>query len=394
MEVTPNTSPQSRDRFIDAVRGVSLVVVVIWHWSFTILRWEADGPHATSPLGFTKGMWIITWVMQVMPLFFFVGGWANLQAYQRAQARGVTTRKFVTSRLSQLLMPAFVLIGAWWAILLGVGALVELKWLAKTVILVLSPLWFAFSYAIVIALFPLFKKLHDRYSYLVIVWLAGCAALVDIARFAHHVQYIGWLNMIIVWGLAHQIGFFYKDLRDAPRRVHQVMAYGGAFFLIALVWSRIYPGSMVGVPGDKFSNMAPPSLAIVALVGLQCGLLLLIRPWVEARLERARWKRFVELMSTYSMPLYLLHTSGLAVFLIGGYLLNHRKPLEASVSWEWWAYRPLAILLPLCVTLPLLWLIGLLGKLSRRAAREAVEFVADAAEKVENVARNVADRLD
>ena len=360
-----------RDPFVDFVRAASLVVVVIWHWAFTILRWEHDGPHASNPIGFTSGLWLITWVLQVMPLFFFVGGWANLQAWRRAEARGTSMGRFVVDRLRGLLVPAFALIAVWWGILVAIGAVIEGgNWLRGTVVLILSPLWFAFSYALIIACFPVFLWLHQRFSFLVPVWLAGLAALVDIARFAHHVPYVGWVNMVVVWGLAHQLGFFYGALRDAPHRAHEALAWGGAFFLAALVWSRAYPGSMVGVPGDKFSNMAPPSLAIVGLVILQIGLLLLIRPAVEARLHTARWKRPVQLLTDYSMPLYLLHTSGLAIFLIIGYFVNHRAPLAATIGWRWWALRPLAITLPLLTTLPLLWAVG---RLSRRSGSSSAE---------------------
>jgi len=369
-------------------------VVVVWHWAFTILRWEADGPHATSPIGFTKGLWVVTWVAQVMPLFFFVGGWSNYAAYEKARAEGVSKITFVTERLKDLLAPAFVLIAVWWGALIGITALVELSWLRTSIVLILSPLWFAFSYAFVVVFFPMFLSLHKRYSYIVPVWLAGLAALIDIARFTYKVPYVGWLNMLVVWGLAHQLGFFYNTLKAAPRRVYHAMSWSGLFFMLALVWSGIYPGSMVGVPGDKFSNMAPPSLAIVALVILQVGLLLSAREWIESRLPTPRWSKFVKLMRTYAMPLYLLHTSGLAIFLVGGYFLNGRAPLSTEISWRWWAWRPLAVTLPLITTLPLLWVVAKLVKASQKTVKAASSAVAAAADTVSDVARSIADRLD
>jgi peptidoglycan/LPS O-acetylase OafA/YrhL len=352
----------ARDPFVDFVRAASLVVVVAWHWAFTILEWREDGPHATNPIGFTKGLWLITWVLQVMPLFFLVGGWANLQAWRRAQEKGVRLGGFVLDRLRDLLAPAFALIALWWGVLIAITAFLDVGWLRGAVILVLSPLWFAFTYAIVIAAFPLWLRLHDRWSYLAPIWMAGLAAAIDVARFAHDVPYVGWLNMLFVWGLAHQIGFFYADLVKAPRRAHAAMAWTGLFGLVALVWSRIYPGSMVGVPGDKFSNMAPPSLAIVALVVLQTGLLLLLRPWLLERLERERWQRFKELLTKNAMGLYLLHTSGLAIWLAAVHLIDRKAPLAREISLGWWLTRPLALTLPLLTTWPL---VALLNRLSR-----------------------------
>ena len=80
--------PQERDTYIDFLRAFSLLVVVAWHWVFTIVIWKDDGPHATNPIGFTTGLWAATWLLQVMPLFFYVGGYSHLVAWERARSRG------------------------------------------------------------------------------------------------------------------------------------------------------------------------------------------------------------------------------------------------------------------------------------------------------------------
>src|SRR5829696_2637356 len=98
MTVTPDVSlvrpATKRDAYVDFLRAASLIVVVIWHWAFTILSWHADGPHATSPLGFTKGFWLVTWLFQVMPLFFYIGGYVHLRSWERARERGVRLASF------------------------------------------------------------------------------------------------------------------------------------------------------------------------------------------------------------------------------------------------------------------------------------------------------------
>ncbi|NIO13788.1 MAG: acyltransferase, partial [Xanthomonadales bacterium] len=63
--------------FVDFLRAFSLIVVVIFHWTFTILEFDRDVVRANNPIGSTPGAWIVTWVLQVMPLFFFVGGYAH-----------------------------------------------------------------------------------------------------------------------------------------------------------------------------------------------------------------------------------------------------------------------------------------------------------------------------
>lgn len=358
----------TRDHFVDLVRGASLVVVVVWHWAFTVFDWQPDGPHATSPIGFTSGMWLVTWLLQVMPLFFFVGGWANLSAWQRAQGRGVTMTSFITQRFRQLAVPALTLVAVWWVIAVAVAAVYDIAWAGQVALLVVSPLWFVASYLIIIALMPLWVRLHERFGVLVPVWLAGIAALVDVARFNHGYAWVGWLNMLVVWGLAHQLGFFYRSLTGMDRQRQWAWLFAGLFALVGLVWAGLYPASMVGVPGDKFSNMAPPSLAIVALIGFQVGALLLLRPWVMARMGRPRWVRFRELLTTYSLPLYLLHTTGMVAALVLFYLLTGRRADTMAISPLWWATRPLALIIPLAVTAPLLLLYGKVT--NRKAAKK------------------------
>ncbi|MFC7658481.1 acyltransferase family protein [Pseudonocardia benzenivorans] len=92
----------ARDRYVDLLRAFSILVVVLWHWAFTILVWGPSGPSATSPLGFTSGLWVLTWLFQVLPLFFYVGGYVHLRAWQRACARGEHLGHFVWRNIRRL----------------------------------------------------------------------------------------------------------------------------------------------------------------------------------------------------------------------------------------------------------------------------------------------------
>ena len=44
-----------RDRFVDLLRSFSLVVVVVWHWVFTILVVSPETVSPSNPIGFTRG---------------------------------------------------------------------------------------------------------------------------------------------------------------------------------------------------------------------------------------------------------------------------------------------------------------------------------------------------
>jgi hypothetical protein len=165
-------------------------------------------------------------------------------------------------------------------------------WTAGTVKLALSPLWFLVVYLLLVALLP----------------LAGVAIVVDVARLGFGVPWVGWINLAVVWGLAHQAGFHHEPLMRAPRWVGAALVAGGVIGLCALL-AIGYPGSMVGVPGDKWSNMSPPTVAIVALTALQIGLIRLGRPAVSRLLATHSASRILAVANRFAMPVFLFHMS-------------------------------------------------------------------------------------
>jgi len=346
-----------RDNYIDFLRAFSLLIVVAWHWVFTIVVWKDDGPHATNPIGFTTGLWAVTWLLQVMPLFFYVGGYSHLVAWRRAQANGERIGSFVLRRLRRLAIPTFALLGVWAAAGIALGIVFDLEWIGRAVFLVVSPLWFMAVYLMMVALLPLFLWLHERWDSIVLVFLAAIAAAIDILRFRYGHQWLGIVNMIAVWALCHQLGFFYQRLIHATRRADWTLLWGGLAALGGLVFSGLYPGSMVGVPGET-SNMAPPTLCIVALVLFQAGVAEVLRPRIEDLLERPNWQQVNETINRFSMPLFLFHTTGMALHRAARYALNGNTNEAREPTLWWWLYRPFAFVGPLLFTLPVIFLFG------------------------------------
>src|SRR5699024_9232150 len=69
-------TPETRNRVVDFLRAAAITVVVLGHW--TIIAVDADGgilPHGVLD----RATWThpLTWVFQVMPIFFLVGGYSN-----------------------------------------------------------------------------------------------------------------------------------------------------------------------------------------------------------------------------------------------------------------------------------------------------------------------------
>ena len=353
----PDAPGGTRNVYVDFMRAFSLLVVVAWHWVFTIIIWKDDGPHATNPIGFTRGLFFATWLLQVMPLFFYVGGYSHLRAWQKAHARGENIWHFVWRRVTGLAVPALALLGVWVAAGIVLGIVFDLHWIGKAVILVVSPLWFLAVYLVLIVLLPVFIWLHRRFDIIVLVWLGGLAGAIDILRFSYGYDWLGLVNMIFVWGLCFQLGFFYDRLVAATRRTDWALLWAGLFGLAGLVGSHLYPGSMVGVPGER-SNMAPPTLCIVALVLFQAGVAEIIRPWLEARLPRPGWSRVNTVINRFSMPLFLFHTTGMALSRAVSYAIAGGENEATQPTGWWWLSRPLSFVLPLTFTLPVILLFG------------------------------------
>ncbi|HVE91734.1 MAG TPA: acyltransferase [Actinomycetota bacterium] len=343
---------RSRDALIDAVRAISLLVVVTWHWVFTTISWRGDGPHASNPIGVTRGFWLLTWLLQVMPLFFFAGGYVHSRAWLRGGGWG-----WVARRLRGLLAPAATLVAAGLIVWVAASRLAPgAGWVGRGIILVLSPLWFLLVYALLVAGMPLWWWLHARLGEVALVLLVGLAVVVDVFRFKYGWPGVEWVNMVAVWALSHQMGFHYERLVEAPRRFAWCLALGGLIPLFGLTNMGLYPRSMVGVPGEEISNMAPPTLCIAALTVFQIGVILLCRDAIS-RWAAGSGRRIVEVARRHSMRIFLWHAPGFAIA-YGLWRLAGLPGQSPRIDAAWWASRPLWFLLPILPTVLLSSTVG------------------------------------
>lgn len=352
----PGATPSEREVYLDFVRAISLVVVVIFHWAFTILEFRPDQVKATSPIGSTPGMWVLTWVLQVVPLFFFVGGYIHFRSWERARQRGVGWWRFVMNRWRRLVIPALGVIGAWVAVGTVIGLVRDVPWISSAVLLIVSPLWFLAVYAVLVLLAPATVWLHRRWGVRVVLVLVAAAMGLDMLRFIRGYGWAGWLNLLIIWSFCHQLGMHYGSFVGLNRRARWLLVLGGVFALLVLTTLAPYPRSMVGLPEDGISNAAPPTLAMGALLLLQVGVALILRDRVTQRLTGSpRWAALNDLAGRFSMPLYLLHTTGFVVALGIAYLgLSHLPPSAATGAW--WMERPVWLALTAAVSVPIVLL--------------------------------------
>jgi len=287
-----------------------------------------------------------------MPVFFLVGGFANMVSWQALEGRGGGYVEYLSGRMARLLRPVLVFAAVWLVLppVLRLGLPGEQVELVGKVMG--QPLWFLGVYVMVVALAPAMVRLHRRFRLSVPVALAAVAAAVDALRLAARLDQVGYLNLLVVWVLVQQLGFFYADgtLERRSRRALAGLAAAGLAGLVVLTGTGLYPPSMVGLPGDR-SNMSPPTICIVALTVWQLGLVMLARRRVSAWLARRRPWTAVIAVGSMAMTLYLWHLP--AMVALYGLVLSVDGPLPDPGTGAWWATRPLWLALLAAVLAPL-----------------------------------------
>ena len=334
-------TPASRDRTVDLLRAAAIAVVVLWHWVFSITHRNGDGNFTMpNPLAEVPGSWALTWVLQVMPLFFVIGGYADLAAWTSAQRRGEGSVAFLRSRARRLLLPPAAMVGAWAAfeagrVLLFSAARSVLTW----GMVVFVPLWFLAIYAVTTALVPLTVRLHRRFGWRAAAVLVLAPLPVDRMRGAG----AGWLavpGMILVFVACHQLGYLWRD-RQVPNPAVLAAGAGGVLALLTTVGG--YERSMVAIPGST-SNMFPTTVCIAVLGAFQLGLVLWARPALERLTARRRVWLAVIGVNGIAMTIFTWHMTAWMIAAVAWERLV--GPLGGTADAAWWSTRPVWILLP------------------------------------------------
>ncbi|MET7347505.1 acyltransferase family protein [Streptomyces mirabilis] len=345
-------TPASRDKYVDLLRVASLGTVVLGHWLMAAVSVRGDGrAEVGNLLAVEPRLQLLTWALQVMPVFFFVGGFSHALSYRSLRRRagehgengengaGALYSVFLRARLQRLLRPTVVFIGVWGALALALqlagreGGLLDVS-----LRLVAQPLWFIGIYLAMVAFTPPLLRLHERYGWGAFGGLVAAAGLVDLLRFGFGVPYVEFLNFAFVWLAVHQLGFLRAD---GKLRRPYLLAGAGLAGVVLLVAYGPYPLSMVGMPGEKISNMAPPTFALLChglwLVGGVESLRGPARRW----LRRPRVWRAVVAANGVSMTAFLWHlTAMLGVY---GALLALGVRLPEPATEAWWAQVPVRV---------------------------------------------------
>jgi peptidoglycan/LPS O-acetylase OafA/YrhL len=345
-------TPPTRDRYVDFLRAFSICAVVIGHWISTVVVLGDNGFMVYNAAGIIPGAWLATWVLQVMPLFFFVGGFSNFVSINSYRRRRESDLAFIWVRAIRLLKPTAIFLGIWCiAIALVVILSKDGTHLVRNFRMIIAPVWFLGVFMMVIIFTPLMERLHHHYRIWVLVALFSLMVLVDVLRFSSPISYVSWVNVVFVWFFVHQIGFFYADgsLVRASKWIYVAMALGGLLALVILTNIGVYHKSMVGTGFERTSNMNPPTVPIAVLACWLIGAAMLLRDAINRWLTRLKPWMIVVQANRVIMTVYLWHLTAFAIVFFTLFSLGFAREPAGTVLW--WLERPVWIIGPAMILL-------------------------------------------
>ncbi|KJL42392.1 MULTISPECIES: acyltransferase family protein [Microbacterium] len=350
---SPRIDAPVRDRAIDLVRTLCIAGVVVLHAMMVGVAVTDAGPSFVNASDGTWWIVPLSWLLQVMPLFFVMGGFSGATALRRARRRGRDGIDFVGGRIHRLLLPALVTIatvGALLALLTAAGVPAELVALAG--FRFAQPLWFLGVFLVCQALLPALLRLHESAPVRTITILAAAAGVVDLVRLSTGVDAYGFLNLAFVWLALQQLGFFLADGRiDALSRRLRVMVAAAATAALAISF-------VAGVHSpDLVANINPPTTALLFVGIAHTALFSLLRGRLEGLAERPAPARLIEAVTPRAMTVYLWHMPVLlclaGLTAVGAMITA--LPLPGIDGPWWWLSRPAWLALALAATAVVAW---------------------------------------
>ncbi|SMX38854.1 acyltransferase family protein [Maliponia aquimaris] len=343
-------TPPSRNRAVDLYRAVAICMVVLGHWLLIAPMVAGGEVQLTILLAEAPWTQYATWLFQIMPVFFFVGGFANAVSWASARHDPVQQRGWAATRLSRLLTPIVPLVLVWAA----AAAIAKLTGVPLDLIdassqAALVPVWFLAVYIVITVVVPVAARVWDALGPASVLLLMAGAIAVDTLAFGFGMGWLRWTNYGFIWLAVHQLGFWWQSDRHRLPPWWLISALG-VVWMIVLIPGLGFPVSMISVPGEEISNTRPPTTAMLAIGLVQIGLLIAIERPIRRWLDGARVWASVILLNQMIMTIYLWHLTAV-IALVGLSLLAGGIGLgTAPGTAQWWVLRA-PWLLALVVTL-------------------------------------------
>jgi CubicO group peptidase (beta-lactamase class C family)/peptidoglycan/LPS O-acetylase OafA/YrhL len=307
--VTP-PAKRNRDTFLDNVRAISLVRVVIWH---------------------TLAAALISWIVASMPAMFFIGGSLLAHSLARRPAAAV-----LRARLRRLLIPFWVFAGVVLAVLAivyrvspGADTKLSLSGLLPWLLPLAdphgpqweagwatTPLWYLRCYLWLMLLTPLMLAAYRRLSYAALAPSLLGIFVVDYLNRQPDIAPAGWdsykwyVGDLCTYSFFWMLGFSHRDgkIAELSRRARlEWAALGG---VSALIWVKV-----VSVPG-LVVNDSYPLLLFVGIAWL--GIFLAAEQWIARLSLHNLAGPVIRWLNLRSMTVYLWHP----IAIVGAYWIR------------------------------------------------------------------------
>ena len=322
-------TPADRDRVVDLARAAALLVVVAGHSIMAVVAWPGGVPKMGNLLAAYPWTQLLTWALQIMPLFFFAGGAANALSYDRHRARGGSYATWLWGRADRLLRPALVYLVIMGVVAAVVTVVAPSDVAAPLMELTTQLLWFLGAYLLVTAMTPWFRDTSPLRGGLVTLAILALSAAIDVGVLLLGLPgFLALSGFAIVWAVPAYVGSLRSHgvLARVPRPALVGVVVGGLAINVTLIALGPWPMSMVGMPGDVVSNMAPPTVVLGIHSVVLCCLVTLFDAPLARFTQRPRVWRLVTAVNLAAMTLYLWHLPVLITVTVLGHALHLERP--------------------------------------------------------------------
>lgn len=296
-------TPPDRDRAIDAIRITALLGVVLGHTVMATSVIRDDVFIWSNLLTASPVFQALTWLFQIMPLFFFAGVAASVQSWRAGDSWG----NWLMRRCTRLYRPVFYYLAFWTVALVVLRLLLPVHVYEPVAGISVQLLWFLGAYVLVLAAVPALTHITTTGRLAGSVAAAyGVVAIVDVVRINSEVWPVfGYVNLTM-WLIPGMFGVAYRRGLLTSRAA---LAIGAATFGInvALVALGPYELSLVGIEGQQLKNMSPPSLLLAGHAIMMCALAIAAAPAIGRWARRPRVWWLTAIGNSGAMTLYLWH---------------------------------------------------------------------------------------
>lgn len=296
-------TPAGRDRAIDVIRIVSLVGVVFGHTVMATSTIRDDVFIWSNLLTASTVFQALTWVFQIMPLFFFAGVAASVGSWQPGQPWG----GWLLKRCTRLYRPVFYYL-AFWALALTVLRFVLPVHVYEPVAgISIQLLWFLGAYVLLLAAVPLLARISTTTQLATaVIGTYAFIAVIDAIRInIHGYATLGYLNTV-VWLIPGMFGVAYRR-KLLPGRSALAIGIGMLGVNLALLVFGPYELSLVGIESQHLKNMTPPSLLLAGHAIMMCAFAIAAAPAIARWAQRPRVWWLAAIGNSGAMTLYLWH---------------------------------------------------------------------------------------